>query len=116
MKGIRQVAKTALQTVATKSTPRSSLFMFDMGRSDTCVAIDLILNAQPSVTPYVLAAGERSSKWADFMRPSDSRAADGGFWSDRGCLQMTFWPRAIGFEVHRGPILLASGVAVTACR
>ena len=43
--------------MATKSTPRSSLFMFDIGRPDTCVAIDLILNAQPSVTPRVEASG-----------------------------------------------------------
>ena len=28
-----------------------------------------------------------------------------GFWSDRGGLQMTFWPQATGFEVPRGPIL-----------
>ena len=57
MENITQVATTALQTVATKSTPRSSLFMFDIGRPDTCVAIDLILNAQPSVTPHDFSLG-----------------------------------------------------------
>ena len=78
MEGITQVAKTALQTVAPKLTPRSSLFMFDMGLPDTCLAIDLILNAQPSVTPYVLAAGERSSKWADFMHVFEVALAGSG--------------------------------------
>ena len=63
MEDITQVAKTALQTGATKSTPRSSLFMFDIGRPDTCAAIDLIINAQPSVTPYHLASGDHSSTW-----------------------------------------------------
>ena len=32
-------------------------------------------------------------------------ASRDGFWSDRGGFQMTFWPRATGFEVPRGPIL-----------